>query len=111
MSDIVFLSGKRTPFGTFLGSLSRLNANQLGSIAAKAAVEQAGIEASNLYLKVEAEGLEPEIIRGLGELKPRVIVVDVTPERNGASPRNLIKEILKDKGYSFKDTKRCLFAY
>ena len=74
-------------------------------------IEQAGIDVSNLYLKVEAEGLEPEIIRGLGELKPRVIVVDVTPERNGASPRNLIKEILKDKGYSFKDTKRCLFAY
>ena len=43
MSDIVFLSGKRTPFGTFLGALSSLSANDLGVHASKAAIEQAGI--------------------------------------------------------------------
>ena len=48
MNDIVFLSGKRTPFGTFLGSLSRFTATDLGEIASKAAIEQAGINASDI---------------------------------------------------------------
>jgi acetyl-CoA acyltransferase 2 len=48
MSDIVFLSGKRTPFGTFLGSLSSVSANDLGAIASKAAIEQAGISAEDI---------------------------------------------------------------
>lgn len=74
-------------------------------------VEDKGIDVSNLYLKIEAEGFEPEIVKGIGDLKPRVIVVDVTPERNGKSPRGEIKDLLADKGYQFKDTTRCLFAY
>ena len=48
MSDIVFLSGKRTPFGTFMGALSRLTANQLGTIASTAAIEQAGIDPKDI---------------------------------------------------------------
>ena len=63
------------------------------------------------YVKIEAEGFEPEIVRGLGDLKPRVITIDATPERNGQSPRDEIKQILGSKGYKFRDTQRCLFAY
>ena len=48
MSDIVFLSGKRTPFGTFLGALSKLSATDLGEIASKAAIEQAGISPDDI---------------------------------------------------------------
>ena len=48
MADIVFLSGKRTPFGTFMGALSSLTANDLGVIASKAAIEQAGIAATDI---------------------------------------------------------------
>ena len=48
MSDIVFLSGKRTPFGTFLGSLSKVSAIDLGVIASKAAIEQAGVSADDI---------------------------------------------------------------
>jgi acetyl-CoA acetyltransferase family protein len=44
-SDIVFLSGKRTPFGAFLGSLSSVSAIDLGVVAGKAAIAQAGISA------------------------------------------------------------------
>ena len=43
MSDVVFLSGKRTPFGTFLGALSKPSATELGVIASNAAVEQSGL--------------------------------------------------------------------
>jgi acetyl-CoA acetyltransferase family protein len=48
MSDVVFLSGKRTPFGTFLGSLSKVSAIDLGVIASKAAIDQAGVSADDI---------------------------------------------------------------
>lgn len=41
--DIVFLSGKRTPFGAFGGSLKRFSATDLGVLSGKAALESAGI--------------------------------------------------------------------
>lgn len=68
------------------------------------------IDESKLYLKVEAEGFEYEIIKGLGQRRPRSISIDVTPERNGKSPRNEIKELLVSMGYKTVDTNRCLFA-
>lgn len=46
--DVVFLSGKRTPFGTFSGVLSEVSATELGAIASTAAIEQAGISANDL---------------------------------------------------------------
>lgn len=42
--EVVFLSGKRTPFGTFGGSLQALSATDLGALSAKSAVEAAEIE-------------------------------------------------------------------
>ncbi len=41
--DIVFLSGKRTPFGTFLGALGPVSATDLAVQAGRAALEQAGV--------------------------------------------------------------------
>ena len=43
MENIVFISGKRTPFGTFGGSLKDISATELGALAAKATLEQAGL--------------------------------------------------------------------
>lgn len=48
MNDIVFLSGKRTPFGTFLGRLSGLSAIELGVHASKSAISQAGVQAADI---------------------------------------------------------------
>ncbi|HCH63903.1 MAG: acetyl-CoA C-acyltransferase [Deltaproteobacteria bacterium] len=48
MSDIVFLSGKRTPFGTFNGVFTDISAIDLGVIAGKAAIEQAGVSPSDI---------------------------------------------------------------
>ena len=49
MSDpIVIVSAARTPIGGMMGSLSGLAAHELGSIAIKAAVERAGIDASKV---------------------------------------------------------------
>jgi acetyl-CoA acyltransferase 2 len=41
--DVVILSGKRTGFGTFGGSLKDLTATDLGVVSSKAAIEAAGI--------------------------------------------------------------------
>jgi acetyl-CoA acyltransferase 2 len=43
MEKIVFISGKRTPFGAFGGSLKDLSATDLGVASAKATLEQAGL--------------------------------------------------------------------
>lgn len=46
--DIVFLSGVRTAFGSFGGSLRDLSAIELGTIAAKGALERSGLDASEI---------------------------------------------------------------
>jgi len=48
MSDIVIVSAARTPVGSFNGALSSLPAHELGKIAIQAAVERAGIAASDV---------------------------------------------------------------
>lgn len=47
-NEIVIVAAKRTPMGNMLGSLSSLTAPQLGAIANKAALEQAGISAADI---------------------------------------------------------------
>jgi acetyl-CoA C-acetyltransferase len=44
MTDAVILSGARTPVGKLLGALKDFSAVDLGSIAARAAIERAGID-------------------------------------------------------------------
>ena len=46
--DIVFLSGVRTAFGDFGGSLKDFTATDLGVVAAEGAIQAAGIEASDI---------------------------------------------------------------
>jgi len=47
-NEIVFLSGKRSPFGAFNGTLTSLSANDLGVEVSRAAIEQAGVSASDI---------------------------------------------------------------
>lgn len=44
MKEVYIISAKRTPIGSFGGSLSSLSASQLGAFAIKAVVEHAGID-------------------------------------------------------------------
>ncbi|MCW5760023.1 MAG: acetyl-CoA C-acetyltransferase [Phenylobacterium sp.] len=48
MTDIVIVSAARTPVGSFNGALSSLPAHELGKLAIQAAVERAGIQASDV---------------------------------------------------------------
>jgi acetyl-CoA C-acetyltransferase len=47
-NEVVIVSAKRTPIGAFLGALSPLSAVQLGTAAARAALESAGVRAAEL---------------------------------------------------------------
>src|SRR4051812_32702835 len=47
-ADLVFLSAKRTPFGTYGGSLKDVSATELGVYAAKAAIAQAGVKPEDI---------------------------------------------------------------
>lgn len=46
--EVVFLSGVRTAFGTFGGALRGLSAIELGTIAAKSAIEKSGLSADEI---------------------------------------------------------------
>ncbi|HEY3812444.1 MAG TPA: acetyl-CoA C-acetyltransferase [Caulobacteraceae bacterium] len=48
MVDVVIVSAARTPVGSFLGGLSSLPAHQLGKVAITAALERAGVAASDV---------------------------------------------------------------
>ena len=48
MSDIVIASAARTPIGAFNGGLSTMPAHDLGKIAIEAALERAGVDASDV---------------------------------------------------------------
>ncbi|HEX6575036.1 MAG TPA: acetyl-CoA C-acetyltransferase [Gemmatimonadaceae bacterium] len=48
MTQVVFLSAVRTPFGTFGGTLKDVTVSDFTTVAAKAAIERAGIEAADV---------------------------------------------------------------
>jgi len=48
MEEIVIVSGKRTPFGTFGGTLKDFSPTDLGVVAAKAALKQSGLSAESI---------------------------------------------------------------
>lgn len=70
MKKAVIVSGARTPIGNFGGALSGLSAVELGVIAAKAAIQRAGIEAAMIedviIGNILAAGLGQNIARQIG---------------------------------------------
>lgn len=48
MTNVVIVGAKRTPVGSFMGSLSDLAAPHLGTVAAKAALASCGLEATEV---------------------------------------------------------------
>src|SRR6202030_3135474 len=45
--DIAIVSGARTPFGRYCGKIKDYTAQELGAVAAKAAIERAGVDAEH----------------------------------------------------------------
>jgi FkbM family methyltransferase len=59
------------------------------------------------FLKVEAEGAEPEVLRGMQECKIEKVVVKVDEERDGESPIVDVIRILDDMEYNID----CKYPY
>jgi len=57
-TDIVFLSGVRTGFGGFGGSLKDLSATELGAVAAKHALDRSGVPAGDIGHTVFGNALQ-----------------------------------------------------
>lgn len=63
------------------------------------------------FLKVEAEGAEPEVVEGIGDLKISKLVVNCSEERYGESPFEEVSEKLREMGYEIVDFDGvCLYA-
>lgn len=58
MQDVVIVSGARTPVGSFGGGLKEVLASDLGVVAIKAAIERAGIAASDVEEVVLGNALQ-----------------------------------------------------
>ncbi len=56
--DVVFLSGKRTGFGTFGGSLATLSAVDLGVVSSIAALDAAGVEPGRIQHTIIGNALQ-----------------------------------------------------
>lgn len=91
------------------GSLNQSVPVELTTMETIAKAEQ--LDPQKTFLKVEAEGFEPEIIKGLGGFLPKQVVVDISPERGGTSPCEEVQALLSERGYGgWYRTDRCLFA-
>ncbi len=62
------------------------------------------------FLKLEAEGVELEVFAGLGEIRPRKMAIDVSPERNGQSPAAEFRARLEPLGYEVRQRAQVMFA-
>jgi FkbM family methyltransferase len=63
------------------------------------------------FLKVEAEGAEPEIIQGIKDIIVRKIAVDCGPERNGEPVEEEVEKLLSEMGYSIEKEDRYIYAW
>ncbi len=80
---------------THFGEQYTVPVRRLDSLAAEWGVTSVDL------LKCDAEGAEPEVLRGAAGLLPRVrrVTVDVSPERNGTSTAEACEAILKAAGF------------
>jgi FkbM family methyltransferase len=62
------------------------------------------------FVKIEAEGVELEVFEGLGDLRPRKLAIDVSPERDGVSPADEFRGRLTPLGYEIRQRGNVMFA-
>jgi len=62
------------------------------------------------YLKIEAEGAEPEALQGVGELEVPKVAVECAPERDGTAPVGAVTGWLRDRGYTVRQRDTIVFG-
>lgn len=68
-----------------------------------------GIESID-YLKVDAEGAEPEVIEGIGSIDIRKITIDAGPERAGETTTSVVRNKLNEQDYETRVVDDVVFA-
>jgi FkbM family methyltransferase len=69
--------------------------------------EEIGLEEID-FLKLEAEGLEPEVLNGVGDVEINKLVVNCSEEREGETPKPEIISYLKDNCYDIYEASQYL---
>lgn len=72
-------------------------------------VAEIGVESID-YLKIEAEGAEPEVLESVGKLKIGKIAVECAPERDGETPKVEVTGWLRDRGYAVRTRDNIVFG-
>lgn len=62
------------------------------------------------YLKVEAEGAEPEVLEGIGEVHVEKIAVECAPEREGTAPTEAVTDWLSAHDYEVRHRDHIVFG-
>jgi FkbM family methyltransferase len=71
--------------------------------------EERGIKSID-FLKLDAEGGEPEVLEGTEHVDIRKMAIDCTPERNGESTAKQVSEYLSQRGYEIRSEGNLIFA-
>lgn len=88
------------------GSSLHVQADTIENIA-----QRHGIDVID-FLKLDAEGAEPEVIEGLGEIQVRKLAISTTGERpiQGEDEGEMCAALLEEKGYEILQKRPTLFA-
>lgn len=62
------------------------------------------------FVKLEAEGVENEVLEGIRKVRVRKFAVDCSPERDGQSNLNEIRGVLESRGYETQAYRFWLYA-
>jgi FkbM family methyltransferase len=58
------------------------------------------------FLKIDAEGAEPDILRGMNEYRPQKVAVDGSAECKGKETKEVVQSLLEDMGYTTRTGER-----
>lgn len=86
-----------------------INTVQLPATTVESIANEFGVEKID-FLKIDAEGAEPEVLEGIRDLDIRKIAVDCTPERNGRSPQSQVDSWLNNHGFDTISRRYMIFG-
>lgn len=89
---------------TYTGESITVDTTRIDDLA-----EEIGLERID-FLKIEAEGAEPEVFEGTGSLHVEKLAIECAPERDGSSPADVILEQLESQKYETRLRGNVVFA-
>lgn len=93
-----------------LDSENTTSAENISANTLEEYVDRLNIDEVN-FVKIEAEGAEPEIIEGMGEIRPEKIAVNADEERGGESTSKEVIDLLQSRGYNLVAASRGHILY